>query len=98
MKMDKKELENAKQLLESELSEACVINGLSEAVANSLLSDIMDAFNRFLSSQPEQEEKFNKKEFAWEWFKKSHGVFMGKMDEALTMQMFESEWKEVENE
>lgn len=55
--MDKKELENAKQLLESELSEACVTNGLSEAVANSLLSNIMDAFNRFLSSQSKQEEK-----------------------------------------
>jgi hypothetical protein len=38
-----------------------------------------------------------KREFAWEWYKKSHGIFMSKMDEALTMQIFESEWKEVEN-
>jgi hypothetical protein len=39
-------------------------------------------------------EQFNKKEFAWEWYKNSHGVFMSKLDEVLTKQMFEQEWKE----
>lgn len=38
------------------------------------------------------------KEFAWEWWKRAHGFFVGgKMEEALERQMFEKEWKEKEN-